>query len=108
MSELVQKLSQGSHPLEVSVRPQPTVKALKESLDRGYVLVKFTGTRGGTELGIPVDRERTDLTNADFERETGRLTLVGSLSLDWVNVRCVADIDLASLQGQGHLEPLAD
>lgn len=108
MSELVQKLSEGRHPLEVSLRPHRTVKALKESLDRGYVLVKFTDTRGGTELGVPVDRERTDTTRADFDGESGQVKLVGSLSLDWVKVRCVADIDLASLQGQGHVEVLAD
>jgi hypothetical protein len=34
----------------------------------GYVLVKFTQTRGGTELGFPLDRATTDLSEANFDR----------------------------------------
>jgi hypothetical protein len=104
MSDLVQRLSVGDHPVEVSLRPQRTVKALKECLDRGFVHVRFTNTRGGTELGLPIDKERSDLSGADFDGETGRVKLVGSLTLDYVKVRCIADVDLASLQGSGRLE----
>jgi hypothetical protein len=89
----------------VTLRPERTVKALKECLDRGYVHIKFTNTRGGTELGVPVDRERSDLSAADFEQGIGRLRVAGELSLDYVRVRCVADIDLPSLSGEGRLEP---
>ncbi len=108
MSELVQRLSQGQHPVAISLRPERTVKAFKERIDRGYVHVKFTGTRGGTELGLALDRQRTDLSAADFDNEVGRLTLVGDLSLDYVKVRCVAEVELSSLEGHGHLEPIAD
>jgi hypothetical protein len=72
---------------------------LKECLDRGLVHIRFTGTRGGTELGVPVDQARTDMTAADFSGETGRLTVVGELSLDYTRVRCVADIELPSTEG---------
>jgi hypothetical protein len=71
------------------------------------VHIKFTGTRGGTELGVPVDRQRSDVSGADFDAETGRLTIAGDLTLDYVRVRCVAEIELPSLTGVGHLEPLA-
>jgi len=108
MNDLVQRLSQGHHPIEVSARPERTVKALKESLDRGYVLIKFTNTRGGTELGVPVDRDLTDVSAADFDNETGRLTVVGALTLDYTRVRCIAEIALPSLDGQGRLEPLSE
>jgi hypothetical protein len=108
MSELVRTLSDGQHPVVVSIRPEATVKALKECLDRRYVHIKFTDTRGGTELGVPVDSDRSDLTAADFVAETGRLTVVGALTLDFVKVRCVADIQLPSLEGQGRLELVAD
>ena len=104
MSELVQKLSVGEHPVEASLRPERTVAAFKESFDRGYVHIKFTETRGGTELGFEVDPERSDLTAADFEKEAGRLTVAGALTLDYVKVRCVAQIELPSLKGLGHLE----
>jgi len=106
MSDLVRRLSEGKHPVQISLRPDRTVKALKESIDRGYVHVKFTGTRGGTELGVPLDRERSDLSAADFQQEQGRVTIVGELSLDYVKVRCRAEVELPSMEGLGALEPL--
>jgi len=106
MSDLVRRLAAGTHPVEISLRPARTVKALQDAIDRGYVHFKFTGTLGGTELGVLVDRQRSDLSGADFEKEAGRLTLVGELTLDDVPVRCVAHVELPSLQGRGHLEPL--
>lgn len=107
MMDLPHRLSEGEHPVEISLRPQKTVGAFKEALDRGYVHIKFTDTRGGTELGVPVDRERSDLSRADFERETGELTVVGELTLDYVKVRCIADVAMPSLQGRGRLEILS-
>jgi uncharacterized protein YbdZ (MbtH family) len=104
---LVDRLAQGRHPIEASLRPASTVDALKERIDRGYVYVRFTGTRGGTELGVRLDREATDLTGADFERQTGTAHLVGGLTLDYVPVRCIADIDLQTLKGNGRLEKVA-
>jgi len=104
--ELVNRLSQGSHPVEASLRPKKTAQALKERIDLGYVHIKFTGTRGGTELGVRLDPEALNLSTADFEQGTGTAHLEGTLTLNYVPVRCVAEIDLASLNGQGHLVPL--
>ena len=106
MNDLVRRLSESDHPVEITIRPEKTVQAFKERIDRGYVHVKFPSTRGGTELGVRLDPALTDLTGADFERGTGRLSLSGELTLDYVRVRCVADIDLASLTGTGRLIPL--
>ena len=106
MSELVKYLSEGDHPVEASLRPEPTVQALTERIDRGYVFVKFTDTKGGTELGVRLDPEATDLSKADFDKGTGTVHLVGNLTLDYVKVRCIADINLETLSGQGHLEPV--
>jgi hypothetical protein len=92
--------------VEISLRPERTVKALKECIDRGYVHVRFTATRGGTELGVPVDSTHSDFSKADFDAETGTMTIAGELILDFVRVRCVASIELPSMQGQGHLVPL--
>ena len=108
MNDLVKRLSEGSHPVEVSLRPERTVKLFREMLDRGHVLVKFTQTRGGTELGVPLDKSRSDLTQADFDSESGRVRVCGELTLDYVPVRVVADIELPSMEGQGHLEILGE
>ncbi len=106
MSELVQKLSTGTHPVIVSLRPTRSAAAFKECIDRGYVLVKFTETRGGTELGVKLDPAALDVTQADFSNATGAVRLAGDLTLDYVRVRCCAEIDLATLAGSGRLELL--
>jgi uncharacterized protein YbdZ (MbtH family) len=104
---LVDRLSEGDHPVEVSLRPEKTVKLFKEAIDRGYVHIKFTDTQGGTELGVRLDREASDLGNALFEGQNGSVRLVGGLTLNYVKVRLVADIDLNTLTGKGHLDPVA-
>lgn len=104
MNDLVKQLAKGSHPVEVALRPNRTATALKECLDRGYVHIKFTATRGGTELGVAVDRERSQLNDAAFDGGSGSLTIVGRLWLDFIPVTCVATIDVATLSGTGHLE----
>jgi uncharacterized protein YbdZ (MbtH family) len=100
---LVEKLCEGDHPIEASLRPEKTAKALKDRIDMGYVHIKFTQTRGGTELGVRLDQETLDLSQADFENRTGKVHLEGELTLDYVKVRCVADLDLQTLNGKGHL-----
>jgi uncharacterized protein YbdZ (MbtH family) len=101
---LVKRLTQGSHPLAAGLHPEKSVQALKESIDRGYVHIKFTDTKGGTELGVKLDTAVCDFSRADFEDQTGTVHLVGGLILDYVKVRCIADIDLTTLAGQGYLE----
>lgn len=106
VEDLVDRLSKGNHPVEVSLRPERNLRSFKESIDRGYVHIRFTGTRGGTELGVRLDREAGETRQADFTGETGTVHLVGDLTLNYRKVRCLADIDLATLTGQGRLEPV--
>jgi hypothetical protein len=107
MDELVARLSSRLHNVQAEVLPN-SPQGLKESLDRGYVHIKFTETRGGTELGVSVDASASDLTAANFESASGRAHIVGGLTLNYEKVRCIADIDVATLQGQGRLEPLPE
>jgi uncharacterized protein YbdZ (MbtH family) len=102
--DLVQRLCTGTHAVEAVMRPEKSAQALKECIDLGYVHIKFVNTRGGTELGVRLDPHATDLGQADFTRPSGQVHLVGGLTLNYVKVRCIADIDLATLSGQGHLE----
>jgi hypothetical protein len=69
--------------------------------------VRFTDTRGGTELGFKVDTDLSDLSGGDFDSKSGIIKLCGTLTLDYENVRCVAELDLATLTGKGHLELLS-
>ena len=82
----------------------PTVEELRERTgEMGYVLVKFTQTRGGTELGFPLNRATTDLSQANFDDGTGTVHVEGNLILNDDPVCCIADIDLATLKGTGRL-----
>ena len=103
MSELVQFLCKGDHPVEASLR-EKTRAALKETIASGHVRIKFTDTRGVTELGVPIDRSRSDLRAIESDNGSAEIRVVGDLTLDYVRVTCVARIDLATLQGEGHLE----
>jgi Core binding factor beta subunit len=101
---IVDRLCEGDHPVEVGLRPERSVELFKEAIDRNYVHIKFTMTRGGTELGVRLDRDACDFSRADFENENGTVHIVGGLTLDYVKVKCIADIDLGTLEGAGHLE----
>jgi hypothetical protein len=107
VNELVQKLTK-EQPVEASLRPEPTLEYFKAAVDRGYVHVKFINTRGGTELGVRIDPERSDLSGANWQDGTGSIRVAGELILDYVRVRCHATIDLATLKGTGYLEILED
>src|SRR5882672_679395 len=107
-SSLLDFLCKGTHPVEVGLRPEKTVALFRLALDRGFVHIIFTDTkaRGGTELGLRLDRAASDLSQADFEGASGTVKIVGTLTFDYWKVRCIADIDLSSLEGTGHLEKL--
>jgi hypothetical protein len=54
----------------------------------------------GTEI---LDRAATDLSRANFDDGTGTVHVEGHLVLNDDAVRCIADIDLATLGGTGRL-----
>ena len=105
MSEVVDRLCSGWHEVEAS--RAATAAELKEQLERGFVLLRFPTTRGGTELGFEVTRSSAQNDGVDFERPLGSVTIVGDLSLDFVLVQCVAEIDLETLRGRGRLQRIA-
>lgn len=101
MRDLVAFLSAGEHPLTVSRATSAT--ELRESIERKFVLLRFTDTQGGTELGIAVDASLSSLGQGDFERGTGTIELVGTLQLNYQPVQAHARIDLSTLHGMGSL-----
>ena len=103
LDELVTRLAKGDHAVEVGLRPEKTAEAFKAAIDRGYVHIKFTETKGGTELGVRLDTGASDWKQADFSQAKGSVHVEGTLTLNYVKVRCVADIKLETLTGTGHL-----
>jgi hypothetical protein len=53
---------------------------------------------------VPLDRSRSDLRAIENKNGSSEIKVVGDLTLDYVQVTCVARIDLATLEGEGHLE----
>jgi len=92
MNGLVQRLSQGDHPVEASLRPDKTAAALKECIDRGYVHIKFINTQGGTDLGVRLDPAASNFNSGDFERQTGKVHLVGNLTLNYSLELCKSEL----------------
>jgi len=100
---LVDKLCEMDHPVEVSVKPSGDLKLFKEAIDRQYIHIRFPQTKGGTDLGFRLDQNASDFSAADFENRKGNAHVEGGLTLDYIKVRCVADIDLGTLKGSGRL-----
>lgn len=101
MSDLVKRLSTGRHP--VSVARYKSADELAHAVEQGFILVKFTETRGGTELGFKIDESRSSL---ESRSRSGKLQLAGPLTLDYVRVECDVELDVDTLSGTGALKPL--
>jgi Core binding factor beta subunit len=107
VDELVERLCRGKHPIKAGLLSGKTAEAFQKRIQDGYVHIEFTNTQGGTILGMELDKEASDLSKADFEGQSGHVHLVGGLVLNYEEVRCLADIDLATLAGEGCLETVA-
>jgi hypothetical protein len=103
MNELVQRLTEGKHPVVLGGSQISLEEFQRRVKDLGYVFIKFPETRGGTDLGVKVDESMTDLSQANFGQGAGLAHIEGTLVLDYSRVRCIADIDLATLTGSGKL-----
>jgi Core binding factor beta subunit len=104
VDELVERLCKGKHPIKAGLLSNATAEAFQKRIQDGYVHIEFTNTQGGTILGMDLDKEASELTKANFEEQSGSVHLVGHLVLNYEEVRCLANIDLATLAGEGHLE----
>jgi hypothetical protein len=102
-NELVERLSTGDHAVSFEDRVEE-LERVEERIRDGFVFIKFTQTRGGTELGINLIQEECDFSKGDFKNGTGKLHIVGTCELNYCKVKCTADVDLKTREGKGHLE----
>ncbi|MGE0207389.1 MAG: MbtH domain protein [Candidatus Babeliales bacterium] len=105
MDHLVERLLV-KQPIEFESRTSALEELKERLLDMKFVFITFPKTKGGTELGIDVDIDLTDVKNVDFTRGTGTIYVVGTCELNYQKVRCIAEIDLSTKKGIGHLELL--
>jgi hypothetical protein len=105
MDNLVERLLQ-KQPIDFESRTDTLEEVKKRLTEIKFVFVTFTETRGGTELGIDVDLDLTSIENADFEKGSETIHVVGTCILNYQKVRCITDVDLSTKKGTGYLEPL--
>ncbi|MBC1744276.1 MbtH domain protein [Listeria welshimeri] len=104
MDDLVKRLSEKEQSVILG-GPNPSVDEFNKQLSKiGYTFIKFTETNGETNLGVRIDGEKTDLSRAGFVNNTGVVHINGYLTLNFVSVKCIAEINLETLSGTGKLE----
>jgi len=101
--DLVAYLSQGDHPVQATAA---SAQQFIERVKSGYVNIKFTDTRGGTELGIKLDPGAGNTASTDIEGHKGKVHIAGDLTLNYRPVRLTADVALDPLQGVGRLQTI--
>ena len=101
------RLSKKLEPIELILRPEKSKERLVKQIKTGCVHVRFTGTRGGTDLPITIEPAAAERLINQIADGAERLQLQGELILDYVPARCTADVDLASFTGTGKLDILS-
>ena len=101
INELVERLSNGRHKVIIGERDE-SYEEMKERINDGFFHIKFTETKGGTELGISIDKSKTNINEIDLE--TGLLHIEGTTNLNYNDVRLIADINMKSKSGEGYLQ----
>ncbi len=105
MNELVERLSSKKYSVQAN-RPDKSAAELKKRIDMNFVHILFKET--GTELGIFLDQEKCDYTNVDWDEGTGKAHFEGAITLNYEKVRCVADINVKTMNGKGQLHLIED
>ena len=72
-----------------------------------FIHIKFINTNGGTELGVNIDFDKTIVDEFDSAIKGGVFHIEGTTNLNYVNTRCIVDINLSSRNGKGRLEILS-
>ena len=101
LNELVERLSKGKHKVVIGHRDEPP-EELTQRINDGFIHIKFTETKGGTDIGINVDSSKNNVSEVEFNKK-GKLHLEGITTLNYNKVRCIADIDAKTKKGLGYL-----
>jgi uncharacterized protein YbdZ (MbtH family) len=98
------RLSQGPQKVELTLRPERTMEALARQVKTGYMHLRFTETRGGTELAIALEPTSAEQIENAIARGEKVMHVEGGVTLDYVPIRCRAEIDLPSFTGTCRVE----
>jgi uncharacterized protein YbdZ (MbtH family) len=99
---LVERL-ETEQPITFVGHPSASTTELDAQLERGRVFIRFEMT--GTELGIKLDPRCLGPARKSIANKSGKIHLVGDLTLNFNRVRFRGELDVTELRGTGRLEP---
>ncbi|EGC29446.1 hypothetical protein DICPUDRAFT_158968 [Dictyostelium purpureum] len=113
ISELMKKLLE---PQEVVISRYrdgegiPRIEEFKEAVRRGFFLIKFPNTFGGSEIGVslkglPKEYTLNNLTS-EWSPDGSTVKILGKVEFQSIPTRFRAQFRLSSLEGVGNLELL--
>eukprot|EP01132_Coremiostelium_polycephalum_P004707 gene4707-5879_t len=82
----------------------PKMDAFKEAISRGFFLIKFPKTFGGTEIGVTLKNLPKDMSDVSWTENN--IKVVGKVEFQSITTRFKATFDLSTFDGLGHLELL--
>lgn len=101
---LIDFLGNGQHPVILEQRISEQNDLFKK-LREGFVFIRFTDTKGETELGVNLIPSECNLEDL-FKEKSKKAHLVGTCELNFVPVKCVVEVDLDNRAGLASLEVL--
>jgi uncharacterized protein YbdZ (MbtH family) len=104
---LVQRLSGDNHRVEVRTTVEDKTAYLRDRLEIGYLHVFFPDTRGGTEIGVKLDAETSNIALEQIAKGND-INLRGHLVLDDIAAVCQIRLHPSDLVGRGGLSALDD
>jgi hypothetical protein len=102
INELVKRLSTNRHEVILGSRDESD-EEIKQRIRDGYIHIKFTQTKGGTELGVEIDLKYTNIKELDMDIKS-LFHIEGITNINYNSVRCIADIDFETRKGEGYLQ----
>ena len=102
INELVKRLSTNRHEVILGSRDESD-EEIKQRIRDGYIHIKFTQTKGGTELGVEIDLKNTNIKELDMDIKS-LFHIEGITNINYNSVRCIADIDFETRKGEGYLQ----
>jgi len=102
MDKLLKKLSENEHTVKFEERIDD-YNVIKQRIKGGLIFLTYIETHDATELGLNLDKGNCDFDTADFENRCGQIHIEGECMLNFVSIRIIADINLATRIGKARM-----
>lgn len=101
MDTLVAFLISKQQPVRVVLKPEETLEEFVACMERKFVNLLFTDTKGGTEIGITITE--TSLKADEIHNSAEIFTLQGECSLNFEKIKVKVDLALKDFTGSAEV-----